>query len=157
MKTILLILFCSLLLVSCDKEKFDRLDLNNSTLIFGHFFSECEGEGCIEIFKLGFGNLYEDTLDIINVSGFHNGSYKELSKDKFILTNDLLLEFPQELFDEKNNVLGMPDAGDWGGFYVEFNDGRHHRSWLIDMKKTNVPAKYHNFMDKMNEKISMLQ
>ena len=32
-------------------------------------------------------------------------------------------EFPSALLDETEVVIGMPDAGDWGGLYIEYKSG----------------------------------
>jgi hypothetical protein len=31
------------------------------------------------------------------------------------------------------------------------------RYWLIDQMKSNVPVQYHEFIDKVNEKVNLLQ
>jgi hypothetical protein len=70
---------------------------------------------------------------------------------------DLMDFFPQDLLNESDTVIGMPDAGDWGGFYIEYNFNGTRRFWILDKMKTNVPGKYHAFIDKLNEKIDLLQ
>jgi hypothetical protein len=101
--------------------------------------------------------LSEDTTDQYPGQQFYNGMFIALSQEKFELTKDLLDHFPQDLFSENDSIIGMPDAGDWGGYYIEYNDGIRHRSWLMDKMKSNVPTKYHSFMDQMDQKILLLK
>jgi hypothetical protein len=61
------------------------------------------------------------------------------------------------LLNENHTVIGMPDAGDWGGFYVEYNFNGTRRFWILDKMKANVPSQYHDFIDSLNAKIYLLQ
>ncbi len=151
------ILVLPILVMSCD-------DLDDSTglaaneyLIFGHFYGECGGEGCIEIFKLEHGSLLEDTQDIYpNAMDFYAGNYLPLDIETFNGVNDLTAFFPLGLLGENDRIIGMPDAGDWGGLYIEYNVNGTRRFWLIDQKKDNVPSYLHPFIDKVNEKIRFI-
>ncbi|MBK9150181.1 MAG: hypothetical protein IPM26_03980 [Saprospiraceae bacterium] len=70
---------------------------------------------------------------------------------------DLPEYFPEKLWDESKNILGTPNVGDQGGLYIEaLKDGRR-QFWIIDQWKHTVPSDYHAFMDKVNEKILLLQ
>ena len=91
------------------------------------------------------------------VARFLTGIFIQLSQQKFIDTKDLTKYFPTDLLNETEKVIGQPDAGDWGGLYVEYNLNGIRKFWLLDQKKSNVPTKYHNFHDKINEKIGQLQ
>lgn len=126
--------------------------------MFGHFYSECEGEGCIDIFRLEQNRLLEDTRDEYPRSDrFYKGSYKQQTSEHFEAVKDLKDFFPNELLSEKKNIIGEPDAGDSGGLYIEYNLDGTHQFWLLDLNKRNVPAKYHAFIDKVVEKISVLK
>ena len=100
---ILFVLGCigSLLLTGCAK---DSIGLSTDDyLIFGHFYGECGGEQCIEIFKLENGRLYEDTKDIYpNGNGVYEGDFKELSIDKYELVKGILADFPNDLLNIDN-------------------------------------------------------
>jgi hypothetical protein len=151
-----IILFLSIIIVSCKRDH-DQVP-NSDYLIFGHFYGECGGENYIEIFKLGNDNLFEDTKDQYpNTNSFYDGSYVKLSDEKFNLTKDLMDFFPYDLLNETNTVIGQTDAGDWGGLYIEYNFNGTRKFWLMDLMKTNVPAKYHNFIDKIVEKTDQLK
>ena len=141
---------------SCKKD--NVISSTSDYLIFGHFYGECSGEKCIEIFRLEQNQLFEDTKDVYpNSTSFYNGNYILLSQKKFIDASDLLNFFPSDLLLEPKTVIGQPDAGDWGGLYIEYNYNGTRKFWLLDQMKSNVPSKYHNFIDKVNEKIKMLQ
>jgi len=141
---------------SCRK---DNIVLSSSDyLIFGHFYGECFGEECIEIFRLEQNQLLEDTKDVYpNSTSFYNGNYILLPQQKFDYAKDLINFFPSDLLTEPNTVIGQPDAGDWGGLYIEYNIDGTRKFWLLDQMKSNVPSKYHNFIDKVNEKITLIQ
>lgn len=148
--------FLASFLTSCKKD--NHVNLSDADyIIFGHFYGECIGEQCVRLFKLGEDKLFEDTKHTYpRGDSFYEGSFVQLSKEKFDLTKDLTSHFPADLLKEKETVIGQPDAGDWGGFYVEYNGNGLRKFWLLDKKKSNVPTKYHNFIDKMNEKIAEL-
>ena len=161
MKKSILITLSLVLVVtsSCKKEKIGSklVLLESDYLVFGHFYGECFGANCISIFKLENSRLLEDTKDTYPTSNnFYVGSYNQLSQEKFNAAKDLVDDFPTDLLNESKNVIGQPDAGDWGGIYVEYYHNGVHRFWLLDKMKSNVPIKYHNFIDKVNAKIKLL-
>jgi hypothetical protein len=155
-KVILTLLLLTFALFGCKKDHL--LNDSNDYLIFGHFFGECGGPNCIEIFKLSHTELMEDTLDHYPSStDFYEGQYVLLSQSKFDQTKDLTTFFPTPLLNETTKVIGQPDAGDWGGLYIEYHINGIRKFWLIDLMKTNVPANYYAFIDKVTEKIAQLQ
>ena len=155
-KKLILLFFSVLALSSCKKKNTNPT--SGDYLIFGHFYGMCMGEKCIEIFKLEKGKLFEDTRDQYpNSDGFYQGNYTLLSNQKFMDAKDLINDFPADLLQETNTVIGQPDAGDWGGLYVEYNFNGVRKFWLLDQMKSNVAVKYHEFIDKVNEKIALLQ
>lgn len=145
------------LLSSCKNDL--PLELVKSDyLVFGHFYGECAGEGCIEIFKLEQNRLLEDRNDTYPTSSdFYKGNYVTLTPQQFESVKDLLSSFPEDLRKETKRVIGQPDAGDWGGLYIELSYQGHRKFWLIDQAKRNVPAVYHRFIDQVNEKIKLLK
>ncbi|MBK8954314.1 MAG: hypothetical protein IPM34_02000 [Saprospiraceae bacterium] len=148
--------FSTLLCVSCRKDCTETE--NTDYFIFGHFYGECEGEGCIEIYRVDNKNLYEDIKDEYPSSNqYYEGIYIQLSDQNFLETKDLINSFPQDLLNELKNVVGQPDAGDWGGLYFEYNFNGIRKFWLIDQMKRNIPSKYHDFVDKINEKIKNMK
>ena len=155
----LVICLAIFLFTSCDNGSNNGLSLSDSDyIIFGHFYGECGGETCIEIFRLEKDKLFEDINDNYpNSQNFYDGNYVQLSHQKFIETQDLMDNFPPGLLAETNHVIGQPDETDGGGIYLEYNVNGIRKFWLLDEMKSNVPAEYHDFIDKVNGKIEQLQ
>lgn len=154
MKSFLLILTTAVMFASCEP-----LDIKNADyFIFGHFYGECMGKGCVEIFKLEDENLFEDENDTYPASTkFYVAKWKLIDIEEYEKIKDLKELFPEKLFDESKIVIGQPDAGDWGGIYIEVKVGDVHKFWLIDKMRSNVPEEYHEFLDKVEEKINLIQ
>jgi|SRR5690554_1742422 len=154
MKRPFLILSIIGILISCNSDN-DSPGLSGSNfLIFGHFYGECGGEGCVEIFKLTEKKLYEDTID--DYSG-KNMEFVELGNDKFEQVKDLMDFFPNQLLLHKNEtVFGCPDCTDGGGLFIQYSNYGDVRSWRIDQFKDNVPKYLHSFIDNVNEKIKLI-
>ena len=137
---------------ACKKE-----EVSNPTptdyLIFGHFYGMCAGEQCIETFKLTDQSLLEDTID--DYTG-QNLVFVPLGNDKFDEVKDLLDYFPSQLRNETSPVLGCPDCADGGGLVIHLMEDGNLRSWRIDQVQSNVPGYLHGFMDKVNEKIALI-
>lgn len=158
MKILFSICLTFFLFISCKREDKALAITQPDYLIFGHFYGKCRGEQCVEIFKLEGNRLFEDTNDIYpNRRDFCSGNYVQLSNQKWLNTNDLMRSFPADLLNETELVIGQPDAGDWGGLYVEYNFNGVRKFWILDQMKSNVPIKYHNFIDSVNKKISFLE
>ena len=129
-------------------------ELNDDNyLIFGHFYGECFGELCVETFKLTEEKLFEDIND--NYSG-NNLSFIELGADKFDEVKDLALLFPNQLLFESKSTFGCPDCADGGGIFIQYADNGKIQSWRIDQDKDQIPNYLHNFVDKVNEKIALI-
>lgn len=153
MKNFIFVFVLSLILYSCNSEEGQPTNKDGDYLIFGHFYGFCAGESCIEIFKLTDTKLYEDTEDNYALEQFN---FEEKENEKFNLAKDLIDYFPTELLSETENVLGCPDCSDGGGIFIELSKNGTVNSWRIDQFKQNVPDYLHNFMDKVNEKISLI-
>ena len=66
--------------MGCDKEKLKSSDY----LIFGSFYGMCQGEQCVETFKLTKDFLYEDRKDEYpDRTNFFDGDFEKLDK-KFL-------------------------------------------------------------------------
>jgi hypothetical protein len=61
----LLTIFCLVICIhySCKDEGCGDLNGDLEYFVFGHFYGECAGEGCVEMFKVENGKLYEDDID----------------------------------------------------------------------------------------------
>ena len=148
-KLLLLIIGLPLCLNSCKK------DSKKDFLIFGHFYGECGGEECVEIFKLQNNTLFEDTNDQYpaSESSYDAKFSTEHTTEKYELVESLMQSFPESLWDEPT-VIGTPDAGDWGGLYIEYCKGNQSNFWLIDQKLSNIPDQLHHFVNKVNVAIA---
>jgi len=146
--------------LSCEKECDCPGTGQFEYMVFGHFYGECGGEGCVEIYKIDRENLYEDSTDVYpNSQSAYAGEYYLLPNSKYQQVKDLLDYFPEELYAEQHTVIGMPDAGDWGGVYIEIklkNDEALSGFWLLDQHEGNMAQIYNDFVDKVNEKITII-
>jgi hypothetical protein len=118
---------------------------------FGSFFGMCIGNGCVDVYKLSAEGLFEDK------SAFYPGSESVYDGD-FVRVDDAFLAearalqnlFPEGLLDEKDQTIGAPDAGDWGGYLIAWRKDGVTRVWLVDKMRENVPAKYHPFLEALD-------
>ncbi len=161
MKNLIQILFLLLAVTltsfSCEDE--DNLMVSDETvaeyLVFGHFYGHCAGDNCIQIFKITNGKLYEDTLDDYPTHDRpYVGNYTELSQANYEKLSALRGSIPSQLYAETDTIIGQPDAGDWGGLYLEVFINGQKKFWLIDQNKTNLPVYLHDFVDEMNATIA---
>jgi len=145
-----------LLSVSCAEQK-EQPEVDNSYILFGHFYGFCLGEQCIQIFKLTDSELFEDQKDQYPSSEeFYNGDYKKLDQEKFELVKSLKDNIPSELTQEKNHVIGSPDVTDGGGVYFAIVNERGKKFWLIDQFKNNIPEYLWPFKDQINQGIQLI-
>lgn len=152
MRKSILLIVVSIVLLGCSSN--DDIQLNDGDyLIFGHFYGFCVGENCVEIFKLTDTKLYEDSNDNYAMEPFN---FELLDEAKFDLAKDLIDAFPEKLLLEKETTFGCPDCADGGGLYIEYSKDGVVKSWKIDQMQMNVPTYMHDFMDKVNEKISLI-
>lgn len=142
------------LLFACKKE--DDPDLESGDyLIFGHYYGECFGETCMETYKLTDANLYEDIIDMYGGTGPFD--FVELPDAEYQQVKDLIDHFPPQLLKDNTSTFGCPDCADGGGLFIEYAHDGEVNSWRIDQQKEQVPAYLHGFMDKVNEKILLIE
>ena len=152
-KTILGLLTIGILF-ACNKDDDSEININEQNfLIFGHFYGECFGEGCVETFKLTDKSLYEDTIDDYNGQ---NMEFVELENETFEQVKNIMDFFPNQLLNQNETVFGCPDCADGGGLFIQYSENGNKKSWRIDQVKDNVPTYLHNFIDKVNEKIGLI-
>lgn len=142
-----------LLFGSCNKAP-----QSDSYLIFGHFYGECEGEACIEVFKVDHSNslILEDLRDQPN---FDNLKFTILEDVDFGSFAYLLYLIPDELLATSETRIGEPDVTDAGGIYIEYKNEELgiDRSWSIDKRRTMVDSSLHDFMEQIEAAIASLQ
>ncbi len=152
-KTILGLLTIGILF-ACNKDDDSEININEQNfLIFGHFYGECFGEGCVETFKLTDKSLSEDTIDDYNGQ---NMEFVELENETFEQVKNITDFFPNQLLNQNETVFGCPDCADGGGLFIQYSEHGNKKSWRIDQVKDNVPTYLHNFIDKVNEKIELI-
>ncbi|MEZ5030246.1 MAG: hypothetical protein R2787_02500 [Saprospiraceae bacterium] len=122
-------------LSSCAKED---LATPIDSLIFGHFYGECTGERCIETYKVEDDKLYEDVLDRYAGGDHQNFAFQPLPGNLLMQIPDLASLLPEKLY-QADSTIGIPDAGDWGGIYVQVRQQGVTRWWLIDKADGNLP------------------
>jgi hypothetical protein len=157
--SIIIILITILISFSCRKHSARKLiPLSDDSFVFGHYYGECEGEMCVEIFRIKDYALYEDIKD--NYPDYnkpYNGNFVKLSDDKFEMVKDLESKIPPALLSEPNRVIGQPDAGDWGGYYLELSKNGERSYWYIDKMKSHLPAYLVPFVDELSASIEKLK
>lgn len=154
MKKIIVILLAIALVPACTSDDTEATINENGYLIFGHFYGECIGEQCVETFKLTNLSLFEDTIDDYNGQQL---SFEQLDDDLFEKVKDLITFFPNRLLNEEEGFVGCPDCADGGGLFIVYKNNSTEKTWRIDQGKSNVPTYLHEFIDKVNEKISLIQ
>lgn len=154
MKKITILVAVILCAFSCSSETDSTLVSENTNfLVFGHFYGMCEGEECVEVFKVTAEGLYEDVNDYYMSDDF---SFTELPHEKFELVKDIVDYFPEELLVQNQSVYGCPDCADGGGVFIVHVANGNVLSWRIDQDKANIPEYLHEFVDKVNEKIALI-
>ena len=151
---ILLPLLLVTVLFSCKKEDDPDLEAGDY-LIFGHYYGECFGETCMETYKLTDSKLYEDIIDMYGGTGPFD--FVELPDAEHKQVKDLIDHFPALLLEASSTTFGCPDCADGGGLFIEYAHDGNVQAWRIDQVKGNVPAYLHGFMDKVNEKILLIE
>ena len=157
MKYLSALVLSTLLFMSCDKDCGNTHSSDFDYLVFGHFFGECGGEGCIEIYKLEEDRLLEDSKDKYPSTDFYNGSFGQLEDSLFQKVKYLIDILPSELLqNDSTEIFGHPDAGDWGGYYFEFRNDSLHQSWLIDNAENQLPTYLIDFKNEMGVAIQLI-
>lgn len=146
-------LLLSVAMIACASGDSGMVLHSKDYLIFGHFFGECFGEGCVQTYKLTNTELYEDTLDEYGGGHFE---FQALSHEQFLQVKELAKAFPDRLLSERDSIIGCPDCTDGGGLLIELSTKNVVHRWQIDLDKAHVPNYLHPFMDEINAKIGLL-
>lgn len=126
--------------------------------VIGSFYGECEGASCVDYYKINGQGVWEDTLD-----QYPGGDAAPDTSFDVALTNPGYYDsvaYSIKAFSEayaSGSVVGQPDAGDWGGYYlaIQFLDGTFWYAEL-DTQPGNVPQEWHNFQDSLDSAIEDL-
>ena len=133
-------------------------DVNQNTepdyIIVGHFYGMCQGEQCVEIFKITDKELFEDSKDIYPARDvFANTDFSALSDDQFQKATSIISNFPKEILNDDEPVMGCPDCHDQGGLYIEYKKGNSRKFWLLDNDKPHVDEYLHEYIDEVRRVI----
>lgn len=146
-----LVVIISLIITSSCDSGDDLSPLSNREIIFGHFYGECQGEACIEIFKLNDFELLEDTSDhYLFEDVFQSGNYYKHEDRYFDIARPLLDIIPSELYTEKPGVYGCPDCGDWGGIHIQIEVDGRIKNFRFDQIIDQNPKYIRNFLQEIN-------
>lgn len=154
MKNLLLLFVVTLFLGACNNDNENHDD--DEYLIFGHYFGECQGEECLEYFRVTETTLieYEDNCSPGILSSCIPDN-EELSAAKFEYAKDLIDDFPEELYDEMTTI-GCPDCGDQGGLYLEIRKDDNIRYWNLDYSNSALPTYLQAYTDEVKAAISAI-
>lgn len=146
------------LLLLCASCAYLDLDPAESDyVVFGTFAGFCQGERCIEIYKLTSRKLYEDRRDKYPLPDKpYDGDFQLLSKDYFEKVKAFPSDVPAQLLNTPNGVIGQPDAGDWGGYYFEISKNGKKQFWLIDTMQANLPEYLRPFATEIQNYIALI-
>ena len=149
-------MFAALASGGCSENPIGQLE-SDDYVVFGDFFGECIGEGCIEIFKIQDGRVFADTLDRYpsHLTLPHATAFVEIPDDSYDILARTFSEIPADLFKEERIVIGQPDAGDWGGNYLEVSIDGDIRYWIIDKMEDNLPSYLRDFAKKLDVAIEI--
>lgn len=136
--------------MSCEKDEVQELE-SETTLVFGLVYGFCQGD-CAKLFKLEGDNLYED--DGINrLQPEEPLLFKEepLSNTAYDLAASLRSEFPESLINNPDTIIGIPNAYDQGGIYIEYKDGINDRFWMLDTNLDALPENLRPYANRVKD------
>ncbi len=153
-----------LFLFSCQKKEIEpKILINPTYLAFGEYTGDCAYacQPCISMFKLNQDTLIQDLAPSYpSYNKIYEGFQRAIieidsSKEK---VRQLISKIPIELLDEKEVIIGQPDATDGGGLYIEIKDASGERHfWLIDKVKDNIPDYLHPLVDEVHNLIPAIK
>jgi hypothetical protein len=150
---ILLLIFS---VVACTENE-SELQSVSDYIIFGKFFGECIGENCIETYLIQDEVLYEDQTDPYAGGTIdHEWQWEELSQDKYEVARDIQDLIPPTLLAMDNQTFGMPDAGDWGGIFLEVKKDGEVGRWLLDLNESTTPKEFYSLSNGILEIVENL-
>ena len=134
--------------MSCEKDEIQELE-NDATLIFGLVYGFCQGD-CAQLFKLEGDNLYEDD-GIDRLQAEQTLLFKETprSSTDYDLAAVLRSDFPENLINNPDTIIGIPNAYDQGGIYIEYKDGETDRFWMLDTNLDALPENLRPYADRV--------
>ena len=119
-------------------EDLEVLPKDDRTLIFGTYFGFCFGD-CTQLFKMESGEIFADEgVDRLIVDEALTFQANPLPESDFALASPLY-NIPDSLFLEEKTTLGIPDAYDQGGLYLELTEQDKTLRWYLDSSVSALP------------------
>lgn len=125
-------------------------------LIFGWFAdSSCSGD-CSDIYKIDNGKVYKDIDHNYPRNTFFEGNFELMTNVDYQEYEALIVELPDEIFNEPNGYLDCTDCTNTnGGFYLELqNDDGVHKSWRF--RNALYPDYMENYRSLLLDKLAEL-
>lgn len=139
---LLIAMGCLVSLNSCKKNEptdIPKTTFEGDYIVVGKYYGECMGENCIRFYALSNNKVYKsESTQYPDMSNAYLANYTLTTKDATILQPIWNL-IPPSIYTINDGVIGQPDAGDWGGLYLEVKQGTNHRYWYIDNANFNLP------------------
>ncbi|MFT4833383.1 MAG: hypothetical protein ACI83W_001191 [Marinoscillum sp.] len=135
----------SIFQVSCGENDHEVKIEFQEYLIFGRYAGYCEGKTCIDIYKLTENTLYvsEDiypTSLMLYDGGLYDAEFTLLDNLAVYNIEELINNFPNELFTISDTDIGCPDCADQGGYFFEMSTKSYQDNWRVDMDRSVVPT-----------------
>lgn len=146
---------------ACSNNDHDGMtvaEVDYDYVVFGDYYGECL-KNCIHIYKLENNSMYVDSRQKYPIiAESYKGEYHDILDDAiYEETKDLMDAIPYDILKSHDTVIGQPDAGDWGGIYLEVSIDGEVEYWLIDKMEVNLPENLKAFVAKVNEKLLYLR
>jgi hypothetical protein len=143
--------FLSFILIGCNK----RVETPADYIVFGDYYGMCAGS-CAHYYKIEAGVLYKDALMEYPSTGAPSYQFNAYTAPYNSALLDLAAELPANMYNEPG-VIGMPDAYDQGGLYIEVNTQGNITRWKIDKNKLDVPVYLHAVCDSVEHYLEALE
>jgi hypothetical protein len=156
MRTQLLFFLTFLSLAGCrDGREEMEPQLSDGTFLFTKYHCFCSGS-CISGYRLSNNELFYGTgqgCDPATLE-FETTPLAQADADLAIALRDAL---PASMFTSPEEIYGCPDCGDWGGYYVEFQqNGGTTRMWRLDTQFSSLPPEVKAFAEKIQQTLDAL-
>lgn len=158
MNPLVLFAFLAIFLLAgaCEHEQVQQdVERDENYVTLGHFYGECVGEECVEIFKITEAGIYEDQKDNYP-NGLYEGKWKQIEKEIAFIPEDIKQLIPDTMYHQTNKTFGNPDVVDQGGLYLEVEYRGERVYWYIDQIDSNIPGYVVPIHEKINQIVGKL-
>ncbi len=145
--------------LSCSKDnQNNKLVLNeNENLVFSIYAGDPPVEFKPTYYKLTNSQVLKDeTSGYAFQTNNSQANFVVLGSNKFNTVKDLINYFPNKLISTKRKI-GNPGANDSGVLYIQLTKNGITKIWELDSDPNAVPEEFRVFVQKVNEKINLLQ